>query len=66
MQEPEKPVKAKGKDQIEYDANMAKRFQAELAEEDTIKARIYADAQLAKRLQAEQREQMYVEEIARL
>ncbi|GJW07516.1 putative ribonuclease H-like domain-containing protein [Tanacetum coccineum] len=33
MQEPEKPVKAKGKDQIEYDANMAKRLQAELDEE---------------------------------
>ncbi|GJT38235.1 hypothetical protein Tco_0938100 [Tanacetum coccineum] len=33
MQEPEKPVKVKGKDQIEYDANMAKRLQAELDEE---------------------------------
>ncbi|GJZ56129.1 hypothetical protein Tco_0611322 [Tanacetum coccineum] len=33
MQEPEKPVKMKGKDQIEYDADMAKRLQAELDEE---------------------------------
>ncbi|GKD30949.1 hypothetical protein Tco_1241727, partial [Tanacetum coccineum] len=33
MQEPEKPVKVKGKDQIEYDADMAKRLQAELDEE---------------------------------
>ncbi|GJT01451.1 hypothetical protein Tco_0822620 [Tanacetum coccineum] len=33
MQEPKKPVKVKGKDQIKYDANMAKRLQAELDEE---------------------------------
>ncbi|GJZ93238.1 hypothetical protein Tco_0665303, partial [Tanacetum coccineum] len=33
MQEPEKPMKVKGKDQIEYDADMAKRLQAELDEE---------------------------------
>ncbi|GKB13294.1 hypothetical protein Tco_0847217 [Tanacetum coccineum] len=33
MQEPEKPVKVKGKDQIEYDANVAQRLQAELDEE---------------------------------
>ncbi|GJZ30027.1 hypothetical protein Tco_0575074, partial [Tanacetum coccineum] len=87
MQEPKKPVKAKGKDQIEYDADIAKRLQAELDEVrlererekekeasyaafieewDTIKARIYADAQLAKRVQAEEREQMSVEERARL
>ncbi|GJU19139.1 putative ribonuclease H-like domain-containing protein [Tanacetum coccineum] len=33
MQEPEKPVKVKDKDQIEYDANVAQRLQAELAEE---------------------------------
>ncbi|GKC89044.1 hypothetical protein Tco_1149693, partial [Tanacetum coccineum] len=33
MQEPEKPVKVKGKDQIEYDVDMAKRLQAELDEE---------------------------------
>ncbi|GKA18359.1 hypothetical protein Tco_0698196 [Tanacetum coccineum] len=33
MQEPEKLVKVKGKDQIEYDADMAKRLQAELDEE---------------------------------
>ncbi|GJS47893.1 putative ribonuclease H-like domain-containing protein [Tanacetum coccineum] len=30
---PEKPVKVKGKDQIEYDADMAKRLQAELDKE---------------------------------
>ncbi|GJX74630.1 hypothetical protein Tco_0313225 [Tanacetum coccineum] len=33
MQEPEKPVKVKGKDQIEYDADVAQRLQAELDEE---------------------------------
>ncbi|GJV30942.1 hypothetical protein Tco_1391342 [Tanacetum coccineum] len=33
MQEPEKPVKVKGKDQIEYDANVAQRLQVELDEE---------------------------------
>ncbi|GJU81452.1 hypothetical protein Tco_1283817 [Tanacetum coccineum] len=33
MQEPEKLVKVKGKDQIEYDVDMAKRLQAELDEE---------------------------------
>ncbi|GJU01649.1 hypothetical protein Tco_1111987 [Tanacetum coccineum] len=33
MQEPEKPVKVKDKDQIEYDANVSQRLQAELAEE---------------------------------
>ncbi|GJZ86795.1 hypothetical protein Tco_0658405 [Tanacetum coccineum] len=33
MQEPEKPVKVKGKDQIEYDAKVAQRLQAELDEE---------------------------------
>ncbi|GKE33075.1 hypothetical protein Tco_1452397, partial [Tanacetum coccineum] len=33
MQEPKKPVKVKGKDQIEYDADVAHRLQAELDEE---------------------------------
>ncbi|GJT10839.1 hypothetical protein Tco_0857881 [Tanacetum coccineum] len=33
MQEPKKPVKVKGKDQIEYDADVAQRLQAELDEE---------------------------------
>ncbi|GJR34676.1 hypothetical protein Tco_1210360 [Tanacetum coccineum] len=33
MQEPEKPVKVKGKDQIEYDADVAQRVQAELDKE---------------------------------
>ncbi|GJT35543.1 hypothetical protein Tco_0925962 [Tanacetum coccineum] len=33
MQEPEKPVKVKGKDQIKYDADVAQRLQAELDEE---------------------------------
>ncbi|GKD62943.1 hypothetical protein Tco_1305051 [Tanacetum coccineum] len=33
IQEPEKPVKVKGKDQIEYDADVAQRLQAELDEE---------------------------------
>ncbi|GKG55658.1 hypothetical protein Tco_0574552, partial [Tanacetum coccineum] len=33
MQEPEKPVKMKGKDQIEYDADVAQRLQAELDKE---------------------------------
>ncbi|GJR17086.1 hypothetical protein Tco_0965613 [Tanacetum coccineum] len=32
MQEPEKPVKVKGKDQIEYDVDVAQRLQAELDE----------------------------------
>ncbi|GJV13388.1 hypothetical protein Tco_1354929 [Tanacetum coccineum] len=32
MQEPEKPVKVKSKDQIEYDADVAQRLQAELDE----------------------------------
>ncbi|GJU96919.1 hypothetical protein Tco_1326190 [Tanacetum coccineum] len=65
MQEPEKPVKVKGKDQIEYDADMASN--AALIEEwDTIEARIDVDAQLAKRLQAKEREQMHVKERARL
>ncbi|GKB43495.1 putative ribonuclease H-like domain-containing protein [Tanacetum coccineum] len=36
MQEPEKPVKVKGKDQIEYDAAVAQRLQAELDEEARI------------------------------
>ncbi|GJS30625.1 retrovirus-related pol polyprotein from transposon TNT 1-94 [Tanacetum coccineum] len=86
MQEPEKPVKVKGKDQIEYDADVAQRLQAELDKEarlerereeeasnaalieewDSIEARIDVDAQLAERLQAEEREQMSVEEQARL
>ncbi|GJS85115.1 hypothetical protein Tco_0751656 [Tanacetum coccineum] len=65
MQEPKKPVKVKGKDQIEYDADMASN--AALIEEwDTIEARIDVDAQLAKRLQAKEREQMHVKERARL
>ncbi|GJR68905.1 hypothetical protein Tco_0014970 [Tanacetum coccineum] len=33
MQEPVKPVKVKGKDQIEYDVDIAQRLQAELDEE---------------------------------
>ncbi|GJZ07416.1 hypothetical protein Tco_0541209 [Tanacetum coccineum] len=33
MQELEKPVKVKGKDQIEYDADVAQRLQAELDKE---------------------------------
>ncbi|GJU30341.1 hypothetical protein Tco_1173930 [Tanacetum coccineum] len=33
MQEPEKPVKVKGKDQIKYDVDVAQRLQAELDEE---------------------------------
>ncbi|GJY09151.1 putative ribonuclease H-like domain-containing protein [Tanacetum coccineum] len=33
MQEPKKPVKVKGKDQISYDAEVAQRLQAELDEE---------------------------------
>ncbi|GKB87162.1 hypothetical protein Tco_0959434 [Tanacetum coccineum] len=33
MQEPEKPVKVKGKDQIEYNADMAKRLQTKLDKE---------------------------------
>ncbi|GJR54634.1 hypothetical protein Tco_1405155 [Tanacetum coccineum] len=33
MQEPEKPVKVKGKDQIEYDTDLAQRLQAELDDE---------------------------------
>ncbi|GJU74255.1 integrase, catalytic region, zinc finger, CCHC-type containing protein [Tanacetum coccineum] len=56
MQEPEKPVKVKGKYQIEYDADVAQRLQVE----------IDADAQLAERLQAEEREHMSVKEQARL
>ncbi|GJZ45526.1 hypothetical protein Tco_0593122 [Tanacetum coccineum] len=99
MQEHEKPVKVKGKYQIEYDADVAQRLHLtppnlyrsgtnslELDEEvrlerereeeasnaalikewDSIEARIDADAQLAERLQAEEREQMSVEERARL
>ncbi|GJR42290.1 putative reverse transcriptase domain-containing protein [Tanacetum coccineum] len=56
IQEPEKPVKVKGKDQIEYDAGVAQRLQAE----------IDADVQSVERLQAKEREQMFVEEQARL
>ncbi|GKA98316.1 hypothetical protein Tco_0826253, partial [Tanacetum coccineum] len=37
MQEPEKPVKVKGKDQIKYDADVAQRLQAELDEEARLK-----------------------------
>ncbi|GJV07290.1 hypothetical protein Tco_1344946 [Tanacetum coccineum] len=37
MQEPEKPVKVKGKDQIEYDADVAQRLQAELDKEAMLK-----------------------------
>ncbi|GJU77995.1 hypothetical protein Tco_1275065 [Tanacetum coccineum] len=59
MQEPGKPVKVKGKDQIEYDADVVQKW-------DSIEARIDVDAQLAKRLQAEEREQMSVEEQAKL
>ncbi|GJT55732.1 hypothetical protein Tco_0990786 [Tanacetum coccineum] len=68
MQEPEKPVKVKGKDQIEYDADMAKILQAELDEEIRLEREREeeADAQLAERLQAEEREHMFVEERARL
>ncbi|GKC80908.1 hypothetical protein Tco_1136625 [Tanacetum coccineum] len=86
MQEPEKPVKVKGKDQIEYDADVAQRLQAELDKEarlererekeasnaalieewDSIEARIDIDAQLAERIQAEEREQVSIEEQARL
>ncbi|GKE62188.1 hypothetical protein Tco_1512555, partial [Tanacetum coccineum] len=36
MQELEKPLKVKGKDQIEYDANVAQRLQTELDEEARI------------------------------
>ncbi|GJR52016.1 hypothetical protein Tco_1402537 [Tanacetum coccineum] len=56
MQEPEKLVKVKDKDQIKYDADIAQRLQA----------KIDADAQLAERLQAEEREQMSIKEQARL
>ncbi|GJZ36630.1 hypothetical protein Tco_0582821, partial [Tanacetum coccineum] len=86
MQEPEKLVKVKDKDQIKYDAGVAQRLQAELDKEarlerereeeasnaalieewDSIKARIDADVQSVERLQAEEREQMFVEEQARL
>ncbi|GJV99280.1 putative ribonuclease H-like domain-containing protein [Tanacetum coccineum] len=37
MKEPEKLVKVKGKDQIEYDADVAQRLQAELDEEARLK-----------------------------
>ncbi|GJZ18227.1 hypothetical protein Tco_0554350 [Tanacetum coccineum] len=37
MQEPKKPVKVKGKDQIKYDADVAQRLQAELDEEARLK-----------------------------
>ncbi|GJY09217.1 hypothetical protein Tco_0377402 [Tanacetum coccineum] len=33
MQDPEKPMKVKGKDQIEYDVDVAQRLQAELDKE---------------------------------
>ncbi|GJR01668.1 hypothetical protein Tco_0524652 [Tanacetum coccineum] len=39
MQEPKKPVKVKGKDQIGYDADMAKRLKAELDEELSVEER---------------------------
>ncbi|GJW11192.1 retrovirus-related pol polyprotein from transposon TNT 1-94 [Tanacetum coccineum] len=37
MQEPKKPVKLKGKDQIKYDADVAQRLQAELDKEARLK-----------------------------
>ncbi|GJR04054.1 hypothetical protein Tco_0527038 [Tanacetum coccineum] len=52
MQEPEKPVKVKGKDQIEYDADVAQRLQAELDKEA--------------RLEREREEEAKTEEQARL
>ncbi|GJR27187.1 hypothetical protein Tco_1103419 [Tanacetum coccineum] len=47
MQEPEKPVKVKGKDQIEYDADVAQRLQEELDEEVRLEREIEEEASKA-------------------
>ncbi|GJU21252.1 hypothetical protein Tco_1154594 [Tanacetum coccineum] len=60
MQEPEKPVKVKGKDQIEYDVELAKRLQAEFKEEER------ADYELAQRLQAEEQKELTIKERSKL
>nr|GEW06149.1 copia protein [Tanacetum cinerariifolium] len=54
MQEPEKPVKVKGKDQIALD------------EEDNTQAMMEEDYELAQRLQAEEHEELTIEEISKL
>ncbi|GJW32002.1 hypothetical protein Tco_0052034 [Tanacetum coccineum] len=61
MQEPEKPVKVKGKDQIEYDADVVQRIQAELDEE----ARLEKERK-KKLATSREREQCPDEEQARL
>ncbi|GKA77171.1 putative reverse transcriptase domain-containing protein [Tanacetum coccineum] len=47
MKEPEKPMKVKGKDQIEYDADVAQRLQAELDEEARLEREIKEEANKA-------------------
>ncbi|GJW87243.1 putative ribonuclease H-like domain-containing protein [Tanacetum coccineum] len=47
MQEPEKPVKVKDKYQIEYDADVAQRLQAELDEEARLEREIVEEASKA-------------------
>ncbi|GJU71867.1 hypothetical protein Tco_1263272 [Tanacetum coccineum] len=54
MQEPKKPVKVKGKDQIEYDAD------------DDVQAMMDADYELAAKLQAEEQGEIYIEERSKL
>ncbi|GJS35042.1 hypothetical protein Tco_0533424 [Tanacetum coccineum] len=60
MQEPEKPMKVKGKDQIEYDADVAHKLQAEYVKICD------ADYKLATKLLAEEQGEISIEERSRL
>ncbi|GJR69817.1 hypothetical protein Tco_0015882 [Tanacetum coccineum] len=64
MQEPEKPVKVKGKDQITFDEEIARRLEAQLQAEFEEEER--ADYELAQRLQAQEQGEFTIEEGSKL
>ncbi|GJR60875.1 hypothetical protein Tco_1503037 [Tanacetum coccineum] len=68
MQEPEKPVKVKGKDQIKYDVDVAQRLQAKLDEKAGLEREREEEAnyELAAKLQAEEQGEISIEERSKL
>ncbi|GJX22155.1 hypothetical protein Tco_0226600 [Tanacetum coccineum] len=61
MQEPEKPLKVKGKDQIKYDADVAQRLQAELDKEARLKREREEEARNQEEISIEERSRLFVE-----
>ncbi|GJT68418.1 hypothetical protein Tco_1019898 [Tanacetum coccineum] len=61
MQEPEKQVKMKGKDQIEYDADVAQRLRAELDEEARLEREREEETEEQGEISIEERSRLFVE-----